>query len=116
MACTAQPPSTVGPPEPVVDADIANLNLLWLLNARALAQSDAEKAAVLYGLDRELIEALREAPFAALRGLADSGVLLFRPRFHRRFLQEHLACAHAAAAAAFRLQSVLLAAEELSAP
>lgn len=91
-------------------ADIVHLNLHWLVSAQALARTDAQKAALVYGLDEELMRLLRSAPFPVLRALAESGVLLFRPRFQSQFLKEHLATP--SSALAFDLQAWLLAAEE----
>jgi hypothetical protein len=50
-----------GIPASVVEAETATLNLLWLLSARELARNDADRAALVYGLDRELVTALRDA-------------------------------------------------------
>jgi hypothetical protein len=68
-----------------LDPDIASLNLSWLLKAREAAGADASKAAWLFGLDGNAAEALRDASILELQRLAQSPLLLFRPRFHVRF-------------------------------
>jgi hypothetical protein len=100
-------------PAPVVEAETATLNLLWLLSARELARTDADRAALVYGLDRELVTALGDATLAQLHRAADAGVLLFRPRFRQRVLCERLK-GDGASSVALDLHSVLLAAEEVA--
>ncbi|KAA6184238.1 flagellar transcriptional regulator FlhD [Thiohalocapsa marina] len=117
MVRTSPPvtPAASSPLEGALDLDITHLNLQWLVGARALARNDVDQATLVYGLERELAEALREAPFTVLRTLAASGVLLVRPRFETRFLHERLAASQQATTA-FELQSILLAAEGLTQP
>jgi hypothetical protein len=67
------------------DPDIIVLNLIWLLKARDAAGSDPRKAAWLFGLDGKAVEGLRNASIFELQRLAQSPVLLFRPRFHVQF-------------------------------
>lgn len=95
-----------------LDREVVTLNLHWLLSAQALVRSDAAQASVVYGLDRTLIDLLREASFPVLHALAESGVLLFRPRFQSRLFEERLA-ATSASTLALDLQALLLAAEEV---
>lgn len=95
-----------------LDREVVTLNLHWLLSAQALARSDAEKASLVYGLDRTLMDLLREASFPVLRALAESGVLHFRPRFESRLFQERFV-ATSTSTLALDLQAVLLAAEEV---
>jgi hypothetical protein len=94
-----------------LDRAVVTLNLHWLLSAQALARSDAEKARLVYGLDLELIGVLRQASFLVLCALAESGVLLFRPRFPSRLLHERLSVPSSSTLAS-ELQTLLLAAEE----
>ncbi|UHD16520.1 flagellar transcriptional regulator FlhD [Thiocapsa bogorovii] len=109
----------VGPdrpnPAPHLDCEVDTLNLMWLLGAREMARSDAEKAVLVYGLDREVLDILRHASLAMLRELAASGVLLFRPRFRLRWLQERLRTT-GPSALGLGLQAILLAAEEVAQP
>jgi hypothetical protein len=88
---------------------------MWLLGARELARSDAEKAVLVYGLDREVLDILRHASLAMLRELAASGVLLFRPRFRVCWLQDRLRTT-GPSALGLGLQVILLAAEEVAQP
>jgi hypothetical protein len=109
-------PRRAAPPAPGRDAwraDIAGLNLAWLLAARQAAQSDTQEAALVFGLDRELRDRLCTASLDDLRRLARSGLLLFRPRFPEPLRQE---CAGEAGGSALgpALQSILLAAEEVA--
>ncbi|MEA3643657.1 MAG: transcriptional regulator [Lamprobacter sp.] len=99
-------------PETGLDREVITLNLHCLLSAQALARSDAQKASLIYGLDRTLMGLLREASFPVLRALAESGVLHFRPRFESRLLEERFVAA-SASTLALDLQAVLLAAEEV---
>ncbi|WP_295400371.1 flagellar transcriptional regulator FlhD [uncultured Thiocystis sp.] len=93
--------------------DIVTLNLTWLLTARALARTDAGQAALVYGLDQELMAVLCDASLEALRELAQSGLMLFRPRFRLRWL--HVRTRNAGpSAVGLALQAILLAAEELA--
>ena len=94
-------------------ADIAGLNLAWLLAARQAAQSDTQEAALVFGLDRELRDRLCTASLDDLRRLARSGLLLFRPRFPEPLGQ---GCTSEAGGSALgpALQSILLAAEEVA--
>ncbi|MCF8005328.1 MAG: flagellar transcriptional regulator FlhD [Chromatiaceae bacterium] len=94
-----------------LDREVVTLNLHWLLSAQALARSDAEKARLVYGLDRTLMGVLREASFPVLRTLAESGVVLFRPRFPSHLLHERLSVPSLSTLAS-ELQTLLLAAEE----
>jgi len=96
--------------EAAANPDIVHLNLHWLVSAQASVRTDAQKAGVIFGLDEELMGFLRSAPFPALRALAESGVLLFRPRFQSQFLKERLATP--SSTLAFDLQAWLLATEE----
>ncbi len=102
-------------PSPHLDCEVDTLNLMWLLGARELARSDAEKAVLVYGLDRELLDILRHASLAMLRELAASGVLLFRPRFRVCWLQDRLRTT-GPSALGLGLQVILLAAEEVAQP
>ncbi|MGA7979608.1 MAG: hypothetical protein WCA32_05185 [Chromatiaceae bacterium] len=68
-----------------LDPDILALNLSWLLKAREAAGSDLRKAAWLFGLDGKAVAALRDASILELQRLAQSPLLLFRPRFHVQF-------------------------------
>ena len=102
-------------PAPCLDHEVDTLNLMWLLGARELARSDAEKALLVYGLDRELLDILRHASLAMLRELAASGVVLFRPRFRMCWLQERLRTT-GPSALGLGLQVILLAAEEVAQP
>jgi hypothetical protein len=102
-------------PAPDHDCEVDTLNLMWLLGARDLARSDAEKAVLVYGLDRELLDILRHASLAMLRELAASGVVLFRPRFRMCWLQERLRTT-GPSALGLGLQVILLAAEEVAQP
>ena len=43
-------------PAPDHDCEVDTLNLMWLLGARELARSDAEKAVLVYGLDPEVLD------------------------------------------------------------
>jgi hypothetical protein len=102
-------------PAPDLDCEVDTLNLMWLLGARELARSDAKKAVLVYGLDREVLEILRHASLAMLRELAASGVLLFRPRFRVCWLQDRLRTT-GPSALGLGLQVILLAAEEVAQP
>ena len=102
-------------PAPDLDCEVDTLNLMWLLGARELARSDEEKAILVYGLDREVLEILRHASLTMLRELAASGVLLFRPRFRLRWLQERLRTTGLSALGP-GLQVILLSAEEVARP
>ncbi|UHD15027.1 flagellar transcriptional regulator FlhD [Thiocapsa bogorovii] len=97
------------------DCEVDTLNLMWLLGARELARSDAEKAVLVYGLDREVLDILRHASLAMLHELAASGVLLFRPRFRVCWLQERLRTT-GPSALGLGLQVILLAADEAAQP
>jgi hypothetical protein len=68
-----------------LDPDIFALNLTWLLKAREAAGPDPRKAAWVFGLDGKVVAALRSASIFELQRLAQSPVLLFRPRFHVQF-------------------------------
>ena len=107
-------PSRISP-APCLDCEVDTLNLMWLLGARELARSDAEKAVLVYGLDREVLEILQHASLAMLRELAASGVVLFRPRFRVCWLQERLRTT-GPSALGLGLQVILLAAEEVAQP
>jgi hypothetical protein len=100
-------------PDPPHPGDIERLNLTWLLAAREAAQSDADKAVLVFGLDQALSEVLCTASLSALRELAQCRLLLFRPRFPDHLLR---ACSNEAARSALglALQSLLLAAEEVA--
>ncbi len=102
-------------PAPYLDCEVDTLNLMWLIGARELARSDAEKAILVYGLDREVLEILRHASLAMLRELAASGVVLFRPRFRMCWLEERLRTT-GPSALGLGLQVILLAAEEVAQP
>ncbi len=94
------------------DRDIAELNLAWLLKARELAKTDRAKATVLFGVDQGLSDVLVSASIQDLRNLAQSGLMLFRPRFHVRFWRR--GCAGVAPSSpGLALQSLMLAAEEV---
>ena len=95
------------------DRDIAELNLAWLLKARELAKTDRAKAAVLFGLDQGLSDVLASASIQDLRNLAQSGLMLFRPRFHVRFWRR--GCAGDAPSSPGLAQLLMLAAEEVMA-
>jgi hypothetical protein len=112
-ALDVEPPRS--DPAPDLDCEVDALNLMWLLGARELARSDAEKAVLVYGLDREVLEILRHASLTMLRELAASGMLLFRPRFRLRWLQERLLTT-GPSAIGLGLQAILLAAEEVAQP
>ena len=99
-------------PETNLNQEVIALNLHWLLSAQALVRSDAQKASLIYGLDRTLMSLLREASFPVLRALAESGVLQFRPRFESRLFEERFV-ATSASTLALDLQAVLLAAEKV---
>ncbi len=118
MADTPSAPDVEPPrpqPAPHPDCEVDTLNLMWLLGARELARSDAEKAVLVYGLDQELLDILRHASLTMLRELAASGVLLFRPRFRLGWLQERLRTT-GPSALGLGLQAILLAAEEVAQP
>ncbi|CRI63846.1 hypothetical protein THIOKS1160012 [Thiocapsa sp. KS1] len=102
-------------PAPDLDCEVDTLNLMWLLGARELARSDEEKAILVYGLDREVLEILRHASLTMLRELAASGVVLFRPRFRVCWLQERLRMT-GPSALGLGLQAILFAAEEVAQP
>ncbi len=102
-------------PAPHLDCEVDTLNLMWLLGARELARSDTEKAVLVYGVDREMLDILRHASLAMLRELAASGVVLFRPRFRVCWLQERLRTT-GPSALGLELQVILLAAEEVAQP
>ena len=112
-ALDAEPPRPN--PAPYLDGEVDALNLMWLLGARELARSDAEKAVLVYGLGREVLDILRHTSLAMLRELAASGVLLFRPRFRLCWLQEHLRTT-GPSALGLGLQAILFAAEEVAQP
>ena len=113
LAPDVEPPRA--DPAPDLDCEVDTLNLMWLLGARELARSDAEKAVLVYGLDREVLEILQHASLAMLRELAASGVVLFRPRFRVCWLQERLRTT-GPSALGLGLQVILLAAEEVAQP
>ena len=109
-------PRRTAPPAPGRDtwrADIAALNLAWLLAARQAAQSDAQEAALVFGLERALSDRLCTASLEDLRALARSGLLLFRPRFPELLGQGYAGEAGGSALGP-ALQSILLAAEEVA--
>ena len=93
------------------DPDIFELNLTWLLKARELARTDRGKAEVLFGLGHRLSEELVNASLQDLRNLAQSGLVLFRPRFHLRFWRQRC-MGDEGASVGFALQSLMLAAQE----
>ena len=98
---------------PVAEGETKTLNLLWLLSARELARTDADRAALMYGLDPASLSALCNATLAQLHRAADAGVLLFRPRFRQQLLCERLN-GEGAPSVALDLQSMLLAAQEVA--
>lgn len=93
------------------DPDIAELNLTWLLKARELVRTDRGKAAVLFGVDRRLSEELVNASLQDLRNLAQSGLVVFRPRFHLQFWRQRCV-ADKRASVGFTLRALMLAAQE----
>jgi hypothetical protein len=116
MARTSTGPGTPTPNERCtqdLETEIRTLNLMWLLSARELARSDADKAALVYGLDQHLRTLLRDASLVMLRDLAASGVLLFRPRFRSPMLKERLEDT-GRSTLGLELQTILLAAEEIA--
>jgi len=113
---TPEPPAN-SESQPVIgvtqrsEPDIFELNLTWLLKARELARTDRGKAAVLFGLDQGLSEELLNASLQDRRNLAQSGLVLVRPRFHLRVWRQRCV-GDEGASVGFALQSLMLAAEE----
>ncbi|MEA3278586.1 MAG: flagellar transcriptional regulator FlhD [Pseudomonadota bacterium] len=99
--------------EHIPDPDIVELNLAWLMKARELAKSEPAKAIVLFGLDPGLLEVLCNASIENLRHLAQSGLMMFRPRFHIRFWRQRSETPERSSVG-LALQSVLMAAEEIA--
>jgi hypothetical protein len=95
------------------DPDILELNLTWLFKARELAKTDRAKAGVLFGLDEGLSDVLAGASIDDLRNLAQSGLMLFRPRFRVSIWQQRCE-GDARSSVGLMLQSVMIAAEEFA--
>ncbi|MCB1760544.1 MAG: flagellar transcriptional regulator FlhD [Gammaproteobacteria bacterium] len=98
---------------PLVDREIVNLNLFWLIKARELARDNPGKAAVVLGLDAGLVNKLTALNLDDLNRIAHAGVLLFRPRF-RLALWRQLINRDNTPSLSIRLQTLLMAASEKS--
>ena len=94
---------------PAADLDVVDLNLLWLIKARELAESDPDKAVIVLGLDAGLVSELSTLSLGELASIASSGVLQFRPRF-RSLLWQHILERRGSASISVRLQTLLMAA------
>ncbi|MCB1860386.1 MAG: flagellar transcriptional regulator FlhD [Gammaproteobacteria bacterium] len=94
---------------PAADLDVVDLNLLWLIKARELAESDPDKAVIVLGLDADLVSELSTLSLGELASIASSGVLQFRPRF-REALWQHILERRGSASISVRLQTLLMAA------
>ena len=98
---------------PLIDQDIVDLNLFWLIKARELAKANREKAVVVLGLDASLANKFTSLSLDELNAIAHAGVLLFRPRF-RPTLWRQIIARGSHTSLSDRLQTLLIAAEEQS--
>ena len=93
--------------------DIVDLNLLWLLKARAIARSNRKKAAMVLGLNASLLDEISRLSLGDLNTMAHAGVLLFRPRFQSGLWRQMIEQAHSPSLAV-RCQTLLTAAREVA--
>ena len=96
---------------PLVDQEIVDLNLFWLVKAREFARENRQKAVVVLGLDNELADNLSSLSIDDLNRIARTGVLLFRPRF-RPTLWRQLIARGSNSSLSVRLHTLLWAAGE----
>ena len=93
--------------------DIADLNLLWLLEVREIARSNRIKAAMVLGLNASLLDELSQLSLGDLNRMAHAGVLLFQPRFRPGLWRKMIEQAHSPSTAV-RCQTLLTAAREVA--
>ena len=97
----------------LIDQDIVDLNLFWLVKARELARANREKAVVVLGLDANLMNKFTLLSIDDLNTIAHAGVLLFRPRF-RPILWRQIIARGGHPNLSDRLQTLLMAVGEQS--
>ena len=95
----------------LIDQDIVDLNLFWLVKARELARADRKKAVVVLGLDANLMNKFTLLSIDDLNTIAHAGVLLFRPRF-RPTLWRQIIARGGHPSLSDRLQTLLMAVGE----
>jgi hypothetical protein len=72
----------------VVDQELYDLNLAWLVKVRALARENALQALLIMGIaDEKLRLAIANLSMDEMQTLARSGCLCFAPRFTSQFIQ-----------------------------
>ena len=72
----------------VVDQELYDLNLAWLVKVRALARENALQALLIMGVaDEKLRLAIANLSMDEMQTLARSGCLCFAPRFTSQFIQ-----------------------------
>lgn len=72
----------------VVDQELYDLNLAWLVKVRALARENALQALLIMGVtDEKLRLAMANLSMDEMQYLAQSGCLCFAPRFTSQFIQ-----------------------------
>ncbi|OQW72071.1 STAS-like domain-containing protein [Methylomonas sp. 11b] len=72
----------------VVDQELYDLNLAWLVKVRALARENALQALLIMGVtDEKLRLAMANLSMDEMQYLARSGCLCFAPRFTSQFIQ-----------------------------
>ncbi|MCB1753512.1 MAG: flagellar transcriptional regulator FlhD [Gammaproteobacteria bacterium] len=96
---------------PLIDQEIVELNLFWLVKAREFARENRQKAVVVLGLDNDLADKLSSLSIDDLNRIAHAGVLLFRPRF-RPTLWQQLIARGSKSSLSIRLHTLLMAAGE----
>ena len=95
----------------ILDQDVVDLNLGWLVTARDLSRNDPQKAAIVLGIDEARMALLSHLTLQELLTIARSGILLLRPRFRPEFWIDLIVDCRRPSPV-IRLQALVLAIEE----